>query len=118
VLAFRRPGDPRPAALPVLCLTAGDYQHHVALIAFGGAAARRVSRGPAELGRFAVRSAHPLSFAAEAFLRSFDFRRPRGNATDRERAVPIYLSDPNGHGFELYYDLPGAGRPDHSTPLS
>lgn len=67
--------------------------------------ARPVQRGHTGLYHFAllVPSRHEL---ARTLRRLIDTRTPLGGASDHAVSEALYLSDPDGHGIEIYRDRP------------
>jgi catechol 2,3-dioxygenase len=106
-LGFRVSADARDAGLPMVCLAAGDYHHHIGLNTFDSAGAASPPAG--HTGLYHVALLYPdRRELGRAVRRLLEHDYPIDHATDHGGTVSIYLSDPDGNGLELYYDRPRA----------
>jgi catechol 2,3-dioxygenase len=105
VLGFKLTVDGTIVGLPMRLLAAGDYHHHIALNTFMSKDGTPPPMGHTGLHHFALLypDRHEFMLAVQRLL---DHNYPIDDARDHGATVSVYLSDPDGNGIELYYDLP------------
>lgn len=89
--------------LPIVFLTAGDNQQHIALNTFRSAGGTPPPSKYTGLHHFAI--AYPDHIAlARAVARVKKCGYPIDDARDHGLSLSVYLRDLDGNGIELYYD--------------
>lgn len=86
-------------------LSAGGYHHHIGLNTWESLGAPPAPPGYTGLFHFAVLLPSRKALAS-ALKRLTDANYPVSGASDHGVSEAIYLSDPDGHGIELYWDRP------------
>ncbi len=91
-------------------VSAGGYHHHIGLNTWQSKGGSAPARGTTGLFHFAIR--YPSRAAlADALQRLIEAGVRLGGASDHGVSEALYLSDPDGNGIELYWDLPKAEWP-------
>ena len=92
-------------------VSAGGYHHHIGLNSWQSKGGSPPPPGTTGLYHVAIR--YPTRAAlADALRRLIDADVPIEGASDHGVSEALYLSDPDGHGIELYWDRPKEDWPE------